>query len=91
MNAKEYLKSIDIPDDLITIQGDGFIESWYLSTLLSKYHQHKSKEEAEEKLFATFQAGENVGYFNEETELCRKIHGYANFKEWLIASGKEER
>ena len=49
MNAKEYLKSIDIPDELVSIQRDGFIESHYLSTLISKYHLQRSREEAEER------------------------------------------
>jgi hypothetical protein len=50
MDAKEYLKKNDIPNEVITIQRDGFIEGHNLYTLLESYHQAKLKEISDEDI-----------------------------------------
>jgi len=91
MNEKEYLKEKDLPNELISIQGDGdeqpnspyYIESYRLSFLLNDYHKVKSEEEAGERYRKA------LSYYDKETYMNGKST-VAVVNAIRLASGKED-
>ena len=62
--AEKYLKDRDIPNEVITVQRDGWIEGNRVSHLMESYHQEQSKWiSVDERLPETRPAEECYGHY----------------------------